>query len=280
MNKENISYWMRKVFLFPLRPVLQPRKFHAFCIGMLKSGTHSLSAIFEDKYNSGHEIEIRRLIQNCIPVLNSELTLENQTRFLRERDRRLWLEMESSHLLYHSLGILIDEFPESKFILTIRDCYSWMNSYMNHHLSHDDTADHWWKLRRYYFRDDQLQHASEEQVLKNNGLYTVEGYLSYWAHYYNSILEMVPEERLLVIRTDRIGDNLQNIADFLCIHVSTLDNSKSHVYKAKKRYDLIWEIDREFLESKVKEYCSDLMQRYFPEVKSLEDAVVKPERRI
>ncbi len=272
MEKISFPYWIRKAFVYPLRPVLQPRKFHAYCIGMLKSGTHSLSAIFEDEYNSGHEIEIRRLAYNTVPVLNNELTNKDRISFILKRDRRFWLEMESSHLLYHSLGILIDEFPKSKFILTIRDCYSWMNSYMNHHLSHDDTSDHWWKLRRHYFRDDQLQHATEERILLNRGLYTVDGYLSFWADYNRSVLETVPEERLLVIRTDRIVDNLQNIADFLGIPISTITHSKSHAYKAKKRYDLIWEIEREFLESKVKEYCSDLMRQYFPEVKSLEDA--------
>ncbi|MCD4702209.1 MAG: hypothetical protein K8S24_10180 [Candidatus Aegiribacteria sp.] len=241
---------------------------------MLKSGTHSLSAILEDKYKSGHEIDIRRLAANAVPFLNKELTIEDQIKFIRERDRKLWLEMESSHLLSHSLSILINEFPKSKFILTIRDCYSWMNSFMNHHLSHD-SADFWWKLRRDYFRADHFQHTAEEQVLLDRGLYTVNGYFSYWTDYNRSILDTVPEERLLVIRTDRIGDNLQNIADFLGICASTLNYSKSHAFKARKRYDPIWEIDREFLESKVDEYCSDLMQRYFPEVKSLEDAVVK-----
>ncbi len=275
MGKPNLPYWMRKAVIFPLRPILQPRRFQAYCIGMLKSGTHSLSAIFKKKYNSGHEIEIRRLALNAVPLLNSELTTKNHIKFIRERDRRFWLEMESSHLLYHSLGILIDEFPKAKFILTIRDCYSWMNSYMNHHLSHDDTADFWWKLRRAYYRADSLQHAVEEQILQDNGLYTVDGYLSYWADYNRKIIDMIPEDRLLVIRTDRIRDNLQNIADFLGVCVSTLDNTRTHVYKAKKRFDLIWEIDREFLESKGKEYCSDLMLRYFPEIESLDDAIVK-----
>jgi len=242
---------------------------------MLKSGTHSLSAIFEDNYSSGHEIEIRKLADRGVPLINRELSPEEHRRFIRNRDRRFWLEMESSHLLYHSLGILVDDFPGSKFILTIRDCYSWMNSYMNHHLGHDDTADHWWKLRKLYF-DDTRRHSPGEQVLEKRGLYTVEGYLSYWSKYNSSVLEEVPRDRLLVVRTDRISERMQDIADFLGISVSTLNKSKAHAYKARKRFDPVWEIDRDFLESKVSEHCSDLMSRFFPEIRSLQDAMKKP----
>jgi len=273
MSKQRQPIWLRNKLSYLLKPVLHPRRFHAYCIGMLKSGTHSLSAIFEDSYNSEHEHGVKELACNTAPGLKTDISIREHTRFIKKRDRKFWLEMESSHILYHSLGILKDEFPDSKFILTIRNCYSWMNSYMNHHLSHDDTDEFWWKLRRMSFKADQLEHHPEEQVLKDRGLYTTDGYLSFWAEYNSSVLEMIPEDRLLVIRTDRIEKDIQEIADFLKIDSSTLNTGKAHSFQARKRYDLILDIDRDFLESKADKYCSGLMKRFFPEIHSVEDSL-------
>ena len=53
---------------------------------------------------------------------------------VHRRDKALWLEMEASAFNVHVLDLLVQEFPHARFILTIRDCYSWVDSALNHQL--------------------------------------------------------------------------------------------------------------------------------------------------
>ena len=53
---------------------------------------------------------------------------------LNERDANYQLDMEASHYLHHLSGALVDLFPMARFILTIRDPLSWIQSEINQKL--------------------------------------------------------------------------------------------------------------------------------------------------
>ena len=100
---------------------------------MGKTGTVSIHAIFRKaQYRCGeHEPESRFLINKILTFYNGKIDTNEFTLYVKHRDRRLGLEMDVSHLNYHLLDILVNEFSEAKFILTIRDCYSWLDSFMD-----------------------------------------------------------------------------------------------------------------------------------------------------
>src|SRR5262245_45459608 len=54
-----------------LRPLLLPRRFHAFGVGMPKTGTHSLAAVFE-RYRALHEPERIHFMQLIMARTNGE----------------------------------------------------------------------------------------------------------------------------------------------------------------------------------------------------------------
>lgn len=84
----------------PLRPWLYRRSMHAYVIGSAKSGTHSLSGIFERRYRAAHEPEYARLIELIWDAKQGALkSAEIQEELLR-RDRQLYLEVESSQLCF------------------------------------------------------------------------------------------------------------------------------------------------------------------------------------
>ncbi len=132
-----------------------------------------------------------------------ERSSEQVRKALLQRDRELCLEMDSSQLNYFVLRELLELAPEAKFILTIRDCRSWLTSYIDHQQS-GPTSPRWVAMRKLRFHSD-AEHPPEEQALRERGLFTVDAYLSYWARHNREVLETVPSSRLLVVRTDQMS---------------------------------------------------------------------------
>jgi hypothetical protein len=155
--------------------------------------------------------------------------------------------LESSNLLSFFVESLVDEFPEAKFILTIRDCYSWLDSCLNHQLNARRSEDmaFWWRYRDFCFRSEAFQHAAQETFLAQHHFYTLDGYLSYWQRINEKILATIPPEKLLIVQTVEIGQSLDKITQFLHIPIQTLNRSHSHLYKAKKKFALLRQIDRD-----------------------------------
>ena len=251
------------------------RAFHAYCIGTSKSGTHSIAGLFQPRYKAAHEPEQYEFIQLLLATQKGALDKTQLKEQLIKRDQRLGLELESSNLLTFFVESLLDEFLEAKFILTIRDCYSWLDSCLNHQVNAQRTEDmlFWWRYRDVCFRSEPCQHAAQEKLLAQYDLYTLDGYLSYWRRVNEKILATIPPERLLIVRTVEIAQSIDKIAQFLHIPVETLNRSRSHLYRAKKKFDLLRQIDRDFLEQKVEFYCQDIMSQYFPAIRNVDDAL-------
>lgn len=267
-----------KYSIYPVRSLLQPRRFRAYCVGTPKSGTHSMAGMFQDCYRAAHEPEAQLVIKAMLAAHGGATSQATITRLFEKRDKRLWLELESSHHLCSFLDVLVKSFPHAKFILTIRDCYSWLDSYINHQLSRHQRQPatdliSWFRMRDASFGSEMFRHAGQEKVLADNGLYTLDGYLSFWAAHNRKVLSVVPSEKLLIVRTHEIRRDIQKISDFLEIPAASLDSGQAHAYKAERKFAILSQIDRSFLDAKVALHCGDLMQDYFPEVRSLDDTV-------
>lgn len=181
-------------------------------------------------------------------------------------DKQLQLELSSSQLNYFILDILVSEFTQANFILTIRDCYSWLDSFINHQLSRNCSPE-WKKLRDIRFKSGQFQYVQQKRPLEERGLYTLDGYFSYWAEHNRKVLTTVPKERLLVVRTHEIAKAIEQIADFVDVPTNTLNAEKSHSFKTHNKFNILSEIDKDFLEQKVYQHCKVLMDKIFPDFK-------------
>lgn len=257
-------------------PIVHSRRFQAFGVGMAKSGTNSIAGIFTRQYRVDHEPEGELMIRKIMAHRNGHLSQNQITRFLRKRDRRLWLEFDSSVLNFFVLSILIEEFPEAKFILTIRDCYSWLDSIINHQLGRE-LPRFWIPFLSFWFRPDKFRHSPQERAFAEQGLYPLDCYLTRWAEHNWQVIDTVPESRLLIIRTDEIVKQIPVIANFLGIPAESLNPQKSHLYKAPKRFNMLSRINRDFLDRSVNTHCGELMKRFFPEIGCYEDVLNKRE---
>ena len=241
------------------------RRFQAMCVGTAKSGTHSMAGIFGREYSAAHEPEHRVMIDAILARQDGEVSREQLGEMLLERDRRLDLEMDSSQLNGHLIDLLVELFPEAKFVLTIRDVYSFVNSAIDHHVAHGGGSEVWRRINRVKFGG--FEHGRYDGPLGEVGAFPLAGYLSYWVRHNQGVLDLVPAERLLVVRTNEIGESFPSIADFVGIEADTLDVGRAHEYPAVRKLNLLGRLDSAFVEECVKKTCGGLMGKYFPQAK-------------
>ena len=248
--------------LFAREPAAD-RRFRAYCVGTAKSGTHSLAAIFARSYAAEHEAKHRPMIQAVLDRTSGKMTDAQAEAFIVQRDAELALEMDSSQLNAPFVDVMARLFSDAKFILTIRDCDSFLHSITNHTLARD-VSQRWVEFRNHRFGG--FEHPPQERMLAERGLFTLDGYLSYWARHNEFVLQHVPPERLLVVRTGEIRQSIPQIARFLGIPEDSLDAEQSHSYPAADRFDVISQIDREYVEQAIRRHCGPLMRRFYPEL--------------
>jgi len=200
-----------------------------------------------------------------------DLTDTRARKMLRGLDRRMWLELNASWVNYFLLEMLVEEYPDARFVLTIRDCYSWLDSIINQLLGREhgeyETQFQQW------FGDSMSRetHKEGEKVLEEHGLWPLDGWFRFWSSHANDVLNLVPSDRLLIVRTPEIRQDIPRIADFLGIPPDSLNPGSSHQHKAAKQFGLLSKIDEACLDEAVDKQCKDLMTRFFPEIQQLSD---------
>jgi hypothetical protein len=245
----------------PLGGIWVSRRFQAYGVGLERTGTTFLARIFGKEYRSFHEAEWERLIE----LHTGESPLSNECsglrEWLRERDRALRLEFESSHLLGSVAPALADEFPGSKFIVTIRHPRAWLRSVTDWQLNRDvlKPESPWRPLFDLYYG---TSGDYDSPVLKRYGLYTLDGYLQYWTSHYRQILDGVPPDRLLLLRTENLSQSLGRISEFVGIPEDHLRAETGRSNRNPKRHDMLEHIDSALLEEKIQRHCGALLNEF------------------
>ena len=247
------------------------RRTQLYCVGTAKSGTHSVCSMFSRNVAASHEPQATKLIEKFFDWHDHRMGDTELREWILTRDRELALEVDSSWLNVLILDFLAGEFPAARFVLTIRDCYSWLNSEFRRVLYRPSSELQRVKLRKFlYGREDQV-YAPEERVLQETSLFTLDGYLMRWAAFNDRVLATISKERLLIVRTDQIRQRAYEIADFACLPRYAIRLDRTWEYRNPVQRQIINEIDRNFLERKVGQHCRPLMNRFFPEIKTLDD---------
>ena len=255
---------------------IAPRRFHAFCIGEMKTGTNSIAGLLE-AYRSRHEPWRYDLMHWIVRTETGSVNERQIARHFAYRDRKLYLEMESSHLLSHFLPTLVRLFPSARFILTVRDCYSWLNSVINQELnvtlSSPGKYPEWEKIMYVYFRSPAPSYPTEERVLVERGLSSLRNYWVRWSRSIRHALATVPADRLLTVRTHEIARDSEQIAQFLGVPPAALIVENSHLNRKKRDHQVLKQILPTHLDAVAGEHCGDLMRRFFPEIRGARDAL-------
>lgn len=249
-----------------------PRAFHAYGVGAGKTGTHSVDGLFSTHYRSAHEPERGELVFLHDALLKGRVSERQKRRRLLRRDRWLNLEMDSSALNRRFAADYVHLFPESRFILTVRDPFTRTDSLINQMLNTPPTSAFARERRDLIFGGGgRFEFGPEDRALLDADLYPLDALLAEYMATNAEMMQVIPDERLLVLRTDRLAEAVPRISEFLGIPPETIDTERSHVAPAPKKHGILAAMDPAFVDARVKAHCSEFLSRFFPEIGGVQD---------
>lgn len=247
----------------PLWSLLRPRQFHAYGVGAPKTGTVSLARLLGE-YRARPEPHTEEIVA----LLRSSETEAEMCKRLHERDQRWRLECEVGYYLIYVCGVLANEFPEAKFICTVRAPRPWLRSIIDQCINNtrSELPNGYRWLRDYSFGPVPDQYPTKEKPLARYGVHRLTGYLSYWAFHYRTALDILPAERCLFILTKDLSRTPERIANFVGVPVSSLKVEDSHAHKTSEKHGLLEEIGNDYVQKKIDEHCRDVADRLAQEM--------------
>ena len=247
-----------------------PQAVKAFCVGQAKSGTGSLWGLLKKHHRADHEPEREQTLAMILKEAHGEVPENSFRAYLRERDRRLNLEYDIAWANQFIIPHLLQTFPDARFIVLIRDPYTWLQSVVGQLLSRDLPQEvlsflPWW------FDPKSYPHTLHDDRLGEQGLYSVEAYLRAWNRHVDICVKMIPPSRRLILRTHELGESQQQLAQFLQISVEGLDHDNGHMNRSTWSGRIESLVKGEYLTDMVSLICGDNTARYFPEITRFED---------
>ena len=247
-----------------LSRLLRPRRIDVCCCGLSKTGTHSVAGIF-GRYRSQHHPDAKIRIPLAISLLNGDTELADASRELRVRDQKLWLEMESSTLSGILVEPLMNACPGKKFILTIRDVYSWCDSWFDHDLNRPSSPDSpFVALDRARLRSKDFPPKPFDAPLVELGFPSLACFFQMWARHNIQVLSTVPPDNLFILKTAQITQRLDELVHWVGADRNLLCTDQAWVAKAPRKHHVLGRLDQGYVRDCAKEFCGSLMDRFFP----------------
>lgn len=282
--KKSIQIPHSRLKSIPTKGPPAPRRFHAICIGLPKTGTTSMAELFY-YYRTFHEFQRDEMLQCAQDHAAGRTTRVEVSALLRHRDARKVLEMDSS--CFHALfaGMIVHEFPAAKFVLTIRDCYSWANSFISMmiHRPQKEIAFRRRFCRIYLGLDYSAYFHDRKRLLLKLESGLIDPIFKAWGEINSSLLSALPPDRTLMLKTSEISSRVEDIARFIGISKQTLSNRLSHSNSQVQSEDWLAHVDGRRLRDTVQKHCGKLMRDMFPrELRQIESRAIacqNPRRR-
>ena len=248
-----------------LNHMLKRRRLDVCCCGLSKTGTHSMAGIFAN-YRSRHHPDARVRLRLAIASLKGDLDEDRASEVLRRRDRKLWLEMESSSLAGILIEPLVQACPKKRFLLTIRDVYSWCNSWIDHNINRPPhPASGFAALDRVRLRGGDFPPTKFDAPLTALGFPSLAAYFQLWATHNARVLDAVPAERIVVLKTSEIIERIPEIASWVGAGPGGLSAERGWLDATSKKHNVLGQLDPSYVQDMAVRFCGGLMERYFPD---------------
>ena len=250
---------------------LKRRAFHAYCIGVPRTGTTSIAGLFREYYRSGHEVDPEDVLKYSLDFREGKIQMHEFEQFILKRDRDLFLEMDSSTHNVYMIPVLLRLFPQAKFLIPIRDTISWLNSYIdygiNNRLKEGTNVISPQRTRMNEFRYGDLYHAysQKENILKEFDMPSIEAFLYFYSTYYKTVLEIIPEDRRIIYNIVELKESIPAICSLLGISAYFLNSKNVRMNISSKKHHVLEKIEPVYLQERIDYYCSDMMKRYYPD---------------
>lgn len=248
------------------RAPLPERRFRIYTVGIAKTGTTSIAGIF-GRYRSAHEFMFAETVRQISAWHQGAISTESLRSYVLQRDRKGGLELDSASFNHHFIPILAEEFPDSKFVFSIRDCFSWLDSIVTMGLTAGAGVPSWMmEYGRFIARDRVDQGAITAPFDLMRALPDlVDGLFRYWSEMNSSVLDLLPEGRSLIVRTHELSASLDRLALFAGVPRDSLTARAKHRNRAAERLEILRSLDPGLIEERYQVHCRELMERVFPD---------------
>ena len=242
----------------------------AFCVGQAKSGTASLYGLLAKSYRAGHEPERAQILEMIRRESRGEVEEAAFVEYLIRRDQRLNLEYDIAWANQFLLRHMVVAFPAARFVVLVRDPYSWLQSIVGHLISREIPSDvrsflDWW------FKPERYPHTRHDRALQMSGTYSIAALLNAWNQHIDSCTKVVPRERRLFLRTHELDRSHSHLAEFLQIPPESLDARQGHLNQSSWAGKLPSIVDGAYLSDMIGTICGVNMTCHFPEVSGIDD---------
>lgn len=247
----------REGLLGRLRHRFLKRRVHVFGTGAPKTGTTTLATLLNRHFRTHHEPGWKRYAKVILKAGTTYVDDELSAHAFEYLDRHFFLEANISNLNHFFLPIISQNFPDAKLILTVRSVIPWLDSMWAEQLAYPNPR-LWDKVDRLRFNSPEIP----EVELTAAGLrWPLAGYLKYWASCIDRTLDLVPMERLLVLRTENLDTAGTCLANFLDVSDAKLAQGPVRSRARPDKVVLSDQFDRHYLENQIHEHCSQTIER-------------------
>jgi hypothetical protein len=215
-------------------------------------------------YRAEHHPDRDTRLKLAIGLLQGNLAEDEIERVLRWRDRALWLEMESSTLAGILIAPLARACPTKRFVLTVRDVYSWCDSWFDHNLNFPADPQ-FTVLDRVRLQPETFPSTRYDRPLEDRGFFSLAAYFTLWSRHTRQVFEALPAERLLVVRTHELIARLPDIAAFASVPANSLHPKHGWEFRTHRKHRLLATLDPGYVRETTERCCGDLMERLFGE---------------
>jgi len=249
-----------------LRERSHRRRLQLYVVGLGGTGTTTMCDIFEH-YRAAHEVDRRRML----PITNAErmgrLSPARRRWELRRRNVRFRLEVDSAAFLTLFVPELARMYPRARFVVLLRDCFTWMDTRIEKWLRSGETLTDLTDWAGPYRWDDYgvkwaVTPSPEDGPLVERGLPPVGSLAKRWGETHADLLAVAPRDRTLVLRTEDIDTSLERLAEFCGVDVSTLTPGV-HRNALASRERLLARVSRDHVVREAERHCTPVMEQYW-----------------
>jgi len=247
------------------------RSTRAFCVGQAKAGTASLCGLLASAGRAAHEPERADTLGMILREARDEASAAEVRDWLAARDRRLGLDYDIAWANQFLVDHLPEVFPDARFIVLVRDPYTWLVSVAGHLLVREIPPEvrgflDWW------FRPEAHPFEAGDAGLEARGLYSSAAFLAAWRRHVERCEAALPADRTLVLRTHELDRSRGRLEAFLGLEEGSLEPPAGRLNRGTWPGSLESLVDPDHLAATVARTCGEHVARLFPGVLGLEDA--------
>jgi hypothetical protein len=116
-------------------------------------------------------------------------------------------------------------------------------------------------FREFLYGKPAEPHDENDECLLSRGLFSVTGYLTAWSRHNQVVMGAIPEERLLVLRTQHLSQSLPAIVAFLGISSISAHHGSPRYHVAPRRHGVVASLNQQKLDERIEEICTEAIRR-------------------